>query len=98
MTTTSPVNLAEAKAHLRIDHSDEDAHIERLLVAASQWFESETRLDFTLMEPVPQLLKQGILLLPARGTRTGRPSRIAAPMPSRSRSTRSSGNSSVRGV
>ncbi|HEV2294088.1 MAG TPA: head-tail connector protein [Tepidisphaeraceae bacterium] len=63
MATTSPVILAEAKAHLRIDHADDDATLSSYLVAATEWFQNETRLNFAEMDEVPQLLKQGILLL-----------------------------------
>jgi uncharacterized phiE125 gp8 family phage protein len=37
-----PVTLAEAKAHLRVDLSDDDAMIERLIAAAREWVESQT--------------------------------------------------------
>lgn len=46
MTTgpaAEPVTTAEAKTHLRIDHSDEDTYIGTLIIAARQWVEHFTR-------------------------------------------------------
>jgi uncharacterized phiE125 gp8 family phage protein len=37
-----PVSLAEAKAHLRVDLSDDDAMIGRQIAAAREWVESQT--------------------------------------------------------
>jgi uncharacterized phiE125 gp8 family phage protein len=37
-----PVTLAEAKAHLRVDLSDDDAMIARLIAAAREWVEAAT--------------------------------------------------------
>lgn len=42
-----PVTLAEAKAHLRVDTSDDDAYIGTLITAARQW--CEEYLDRTLV-------------------------------------------------
>src|SRR5688572_769919 len=42
-TSTSPVTLAEAKAHLRIDGADEDAVLNGILDAATEWVEDQTR-------------------------------------------------------
>jgi uncharacterized phiE125 gp8 family phage protein len=39
-----PLTLAEAKAHLRLDGTDEDGPVERLIAAARASVESETRL------------------------------------------------------
>jgi len=44
--TEEPVTLDEAKAHLRIDHDDEDDHIAALITAARQWAEMYTRRQF----------------------------------------------------
>lgn len=65
MATESPVTIAEAKAHLRVDHNADDALIDGYLVAAAEWFENETRRKFAEMTEVPQLLKQGVLMLAA---------------------------------
>lgn len=68
MTTDSPVTLAEAKAHLRIEHAAEDAVITSYLLAAAQWFEKEAGITLEDMPrddfgQVPQLVKQAILLI-----------------------------------
>jgi uncharacterized phiE125 gp8 family phage protein len=39
---TEPVTLAEAKAHLRVDYSTEDAHITALIIAARDYCEQIT--------------------------------------------------------
>lgn len=41
--TREPVTLEEAKAQLRLDHTDADVHINRLIIAARQWVENYTR-------------------------------------------------------
>lgn len=40
--STEPITLGEAKAHLRVDLTDDDALITALIVAARQYAESET--------------------------------------------------------
>lgn len=42
----APVTLAEAKAHLRVDHSDDDAFVTSLIDAARAFMESYTRQRF----------------------------------------------------
>lgn len=68
MTNSSPVTLADAKAHLRIEHAAEDALITGYLLAAAQWFEKETGQSLEDvptddMGQIPQLIKQAILLI-----------------------------------
>jgi uncharacterized phiE125 gp8 family phage protein len=43
---TEPLTLAEAKAHLRISHADDDAFISTLIKTARQQLESRTGLAF----------------------------------------------------
>lgn len=45
--SVEPVTLAEAKAHLRVDTSDDDAYIGTLITAAREWVEEY--LDRTLV-------------------------------------------------
>lgn len=44
--TEEPITLAEAKAHLRVDGTDEDDLITALIVAAREWCEKWTRRAF----------------------------------------------------
>jgi len=39
---SEPVTLAEAKAHLRVNHANDDASIDGLIVAAREWVEAFT--------------------------------------------------------
>jgi uncharacterized phiE125 gp8 family phage protein len=51
--TTEPVTLAELKAHLRIDASDEDTPLQAMLTAAREWcegFQSRKYVSQTVVE------------------------------------------------
>ena len=41
---TDPVTLAEVKAHIRVDHADEDASIADMILAATHRFDDIFRL------------------------------------------------------
>ena len=45
-----PISLAEAKAHLRVDTSDDDAYIAALITAARQWVEQQANLCLITQE------------------------------------------------
>lgn len=55
--SSEPITLAEAKAHLRVEHSDEDALIASLLSAAREQVETDTRR--TLMTTTRKLTLDG---------------------------------------
>lgn len=44
--TVEPVTLAEAKLHLRVDHTAEDDYITSLIIAGREWAEGVTRRAF----------------------------------------------------
>jgi len=50
MPAVEPIGLAEAKAHLRIDHADEDNLITALILAAREAAETHTGLSFISQE------------------------------------------------
>ena len=41
--TTEPVTLNELKAHARIDFSEDDAYLQKCIVAARKWIEGQTK-------------------------------------------------------
>lgn len=44
--TSLPISLDEAKVHLRVDHGDEDALIESLIEAATEWLQAACDRQF----------------------------------------------------
>lgn len=44
--TVEPLSLAEAKQHLRLEHSDDDSSVRRMIAAARSWGENFTRRAF----------------------------------------------------
>lgn len=65
--TAQPVSLTEAKAHLRVDSSDEDDLISALIEAATDWAQEYTRRAF-----VPASFRLGLDCFPAYGIRLPR--------------------------
>jgi uncharacterized phage protein (predicted DNA packaging) len=63
LSTTSPVTLEEAKAHLRIDGTADDSYLTRLLIVATQFFELEAQASIASLDPVPELVRHGILMV-----------------------------------
>ncbi len=70
-TAIAAVTLAEAKLHLRVDHTSEDTLIESLALSATQMAEHELQIGlvtrtgtagFGAVEDVPVVIKQWILL------------------------------------
>ena len=60
-----PVTLEEARLHLRVDHTDEDALIGSLIIAARELAEHETGRVFSTDWPagdVPASIRQWMLL------------------------------------
>ncbi len=56
----SEVTLAEAKAHLRISFSDDDAYVTSLIEAAEGFV---TEIGVALAAPVPAPVKHAVILL-----------------------------------
>jgi uncharacterized phage protein (predicted DNA packaging) len=57
------VTLTELKAHLRVEHADEDALIQTYLDAAATAAEDYTGVTFT--DPAPDPVRAAVLLLAA---------------------------------
>lgn len=66
----SIVNVAEAKAHLRIDYADDDEQLEAWIQAATEFINNETGIDWANRTdnngdplPVPHLIRAAVLML-----------------------------------
>lgn len=70
--TTEPLTLAEAKLHLRVDYTDDDALITSLIAAARQQCELEARRSF-----VTQTFKLEMASWPMGALRLPRPPLVA---------------------
>lgn len=57
------VSLPELKAHLRIEHDDEDDVLDLLLAQASSAAADFCRADFEAMEQVPEPVRLAVLLM-----------------------------------
>ena len=66
---TAPVNLAEAKLFLRVEHEAEDTLIQTLIDAAQARVEGEAGLALTSTSPAPMRL--AILMLALRAYERG---------------------------
>jgi uncharacterized phiE125 gp8 family phage protein len=61
-----PVTLAEAKLHLRVDHTDEDTYIQTLIEAATGWAEEYTGRAFsssTWVKVLPEFPSEDEIIL-----------------------------------
>jgi hypothetical protein len=63
LSTTPAVTLAEAKEHLRVTVDTDDALITRIALAATQFVEGELQRPMSDFNPVPAVLKAGVLLV-----------------------------------
>jgi len=70
-TAQPAVSMADAKLHLRVDHSDEDSLIEALVLSATQMAEHELQVGLVTrdgtagtggVDDVPVVIKQWILV------------------------------------
>ena len=62
-----PLTLYDLKLYLRIDHDDDDEHLQDFLIAAREYVETATGLDLKRAaadpEPIPRRAAQAIRLL-----------------------------------
>lgn len=64
-----PVTVAEAKGHLRITHAFDDAHIQRLIAAATAWAQDETGRIMMATEVKTRMRKFPVNILALPGGR-----------------------------
>jgi uncharacterized phage protein (predicted DNA packaging) len=57
------ITLTDAKLHLRVDHTEEDDYILRLVGAAEELVEIHLRQPLSNFDPVPKAIEQAMLLL-----------------------------------